>query len=397
MQMRRGILLALVFVLLLTPVASSALSVKLVNSDGELQSEIQGLKSENNVLTNLVDFFRTLDFNVNWNASLKKLIVNKKDREFRFRPDSKFVKTGSDEVALSRSPVLKDGALFLDVQSLVNLFGEHSSRSLIWNAARNHLQLRNQSEWNATQSKDDPIGEFIQQSEKDKDKGMLVVVDPGHGGRDPGAIGYSGLYEKKVVLQMAEKIKNVLSEGYPKINVRLTRSSDKFLPLQKRTQIANQLDADLFISVHANSGRSSVAKGFELFTLSGQASDPSAKELAEIENSALRYEGYSKDELDDVSWILWQLRSTIHTRESRRVARMMTSEMEETLPAKNRGMNQAPFWVLKDARMPAILVETGFLSNPEGERRLRTRSYQRKVARSIAEAVSRYRKNRSGQ
>lgn len=393
MHSRRGILLALVCLMVVLPATASAFSVKLVDTNGELQSEIDGVKTDNSVLTNLVDFFRTMDFDVDWDASLNNLIVDKESGEFRFRPDSKFVKTGSDEIALSSSPVLRDGNLFLDVQSLVDLFGKHSSKSLIWNATRNQIQLRSQNQWSGG-SDDDPIGEFIEESDP-SDDGMLVVVDPGHGGRDPGAIGYNGLQEKKVVLEMAKQLKAQLEGDYPDLNIRLTRSSDEFLPLQKRTQIANELDADLFISIHANSGRSSVAKGFELFTLSGEASDPSAKELAEVENSALRYEGYSKDELDDVSWILWQLRSTIHTRESRRVARMMLSEMENALPSRNRGLKQAPFWVLKDARMPAILVESGFLSNPEGERRLRTQSYQRKVARSIAEAVDNYRQKRS--
>lgn len=394
MRPRRGILVMLVIVLVFAPVASSAISLKLVNSDGELQSEIDGVKSGETVLTNLVDFFNTLNFNVDWDASLEKLIVDNDENEFRFRPDSKFIKTSGDRVALSSSPVKKNGTIFLEVQSLVDLFSEHSSRSLIWNEARSQLQLRSQSSWESDSSQD-PIGEFIQQNEKDRDDGLLVVVDPGHGGRDPGAIGYNGLYEKKVVLETSKKLRAQLRNSYPNIDVRLTRSGDEFLPLQKRTQIANELSADLFISIHANSGRSSVAKGFELFTLSGQASSPSAKELAEIENSALRYEGYSKNELDDVSWILWQLRSTIHTRESRRVARMMGSVMEDTLPSRNRGLKQAPFWVLKDARMPAILVETGFLSNPEGERRLRSSSYQSKIARAIAKAIDRYRTQRN--
>ncbi|MFB6344975.1 MAG: N-acetylmuramoyl-L-alanine amidase [bacterium] len=391
--MRRGILLVLVLGFLLTPMVSTAQSIELVNSSGELQSTIQSMKSDRNVLANLMDFFRALDFSVDWDESVSSLIVDNEGTQFRFRPESKFVRTGDNKIDLSQAPVFNEGALYLDIGSLVELFGKHSSKSLIWNNARNQLQLRNQSQWSTNEGQEDPIGEFIKGSQDDEK--MLVIIDPGHGGRDPGAIGTNGLQEKKVVLEMAQKMEQVMSQNFSEIDVRLTRSSDEFLPLQKRTQIANQLNADLFISLHANSGRSSVAKGFELFTLSGEASDPSAKELAKIENSALRYEGYSKDELDDVSWILWQLRSTIHTRESRRVASIVSSAMEERLPIRNRGLKQAPFWVLKDARMPAILVETGFLSNPEEERRLQTSTYQQKVARSIAEAVNSYRKKRS--
>ncbi len=221
------------------------------------------------------------------------------------------------------------------------------------------------------------------------------MVDPGHGGRDPGAIGPDGLQEKDIVLELSLALRDVLQNNYPKLNVELTRDSDKFLPLQKRTQIANQRNADVFVSIHANAGRSSTAEGFEVFTLSSDATDASAEELAEIENSALRYEGVPAEELNDISFILWQLRSTIHTRESRTVPRNIIDSLKARIPGKNRGVKGAPFWVLKDARMPAVLVESGFLSNPEEARRLTSESHQQDLAQAIGEGIDQYVSGRS--
>jgi N-acetylmuramoyl-L-alanine amidase len=129
--------------------------------------------------------------------------------------------------------------------------------------------------------------------------------------------------------------------------------------------------------------------------LSGEASDDSAKELAEVENSALRYEGVSAEDLEEVSFILWQLRSMIHNRESRSVADDILDAMSNRVSGENRGMRGAPFWVLKDARMPAVLVETGFLSNPEEARRLTRKSHQQDLARAIAEGISNHLDERS--
>lgn len=395
--MKKILLIFLSLLILLTPTISSALTLKMVETDGSLKATFPALNQGKRILADIDDFFGSLNFDISWNSSLERMEASGENSAFRFRPGSKFVRSNEDQLSLARAPIKEDGNLFVDVESLVDIVSEHSKYSMIWNDARQQVQLRNPSDWSSSKSEDkenkDPIGQFIDGTERSEKK-TLVVIDPGHGGRDPGAIGSNGLYEKEVVLKMGQALKEEIEDNHPQFEVRLTRDSDEFLPLQKRTQIANELDADIFLSIHANSGRTSVAKGFEVFTLSAEASDPSAKELAEVENSALRYEGYSKEELNDVSWILYQLRSMIHTRESRSVAEIISEAMEESLPIENRGMKQAPFWVLKDARMPAVLVETGFLSNPEGARRLADQNHREKVAKAIADGLNNYRRSR---
>ncbi len=376
----------------------SAVQIGLVDSTGTLKGTFPGIDRGKVVLADLDDFFRLLGFRTNWNSSIERMEVNNNSTSFRFRPGTGMILTSGNKLTPINKPIKQGGNLYLAIGSLVKLLSRHSGHSMIWNAARQQVQLQKPGEWSGdttgSKSGDDPVGKFIRK-ESPSDTRMVVMVDPGHGGRDPGAIGSNGLYEKKVVLDVGLKLRNVLRRKYSDIKVKLTRKTDKFVPLRKRTQIANQLNADAFVSLHANSARSSFAKGFEVFTLSGEASDPSANELAEIENSALRYEGYSKEELDDVSWILWQLRSTINTRESRVFAGAVVDQMSETLTNQGRGMSQAPFWVLKDARMPAILVETGFLSNPQEAQRLADEAYRRKVARAIAEGIGQFRKNQA--
>lgn len=399
--MRKYFFSMVALVLLVYPVAVPGMTLKMVGTDGSLRGTFPGLEQGEAILADLDDFFDSLDFSVDWNSSLQRMEVSKDGSTFRFRPGSEFVRTPEDRLDLTSPPVKESGNLYLDVESLVRLVRNHSEESMIWNDARQQVQLRNPDNWSGDEgdsgNSEDPIGEFINESQDTggSGDGTLVVVDPGHGGRDPGAIGSNGLQEKQVTLDMALALREVLGEDYPDLNVELTRDSDNFLPLQKRTEIANKLDADVFVSIHANAGRSSIAKGFEVFTLSSDASDNSAKEIAEVENSSLRYEGVSAEELDEVSWILWQLRSTFHTRESRDVAGDIIEVMEENLPGENRGIKRAPFWVLKDARMPAILVESGFLSNPEEAQRLADEAYQRKVARSIADGISEHQASRS--
>lgn len=394
--MRKSWFVCLLVCFLVIPGALPGTTLKMISPDGSLQGEFPGISNGDALMANLTEFFESLGFEISWSSALQRLEVSRDDEKFRFRAESEYVRTPENRLSLSTSPVRKSGELYLDVQSLVRLVQKHSEEEMIWNEARQQVQLQAPGDsWEGpgTDSGEsgDPIGQFIDESESESsDDGTLVMVDPGHGGRDPGAIGPDGLQEKDIVLDLSLALRDVLRNDYPNLNVELTRDSDEFLPLQKRTQIANQRDADVFVSIHANAGRSSVAKGFEVFTLQSDATDASAEELAEIENSALRYEGVPADELNDISFILWQLRSTIHTRESRNVATDILDSMEKHVSGENRGMHGAPFWVLKDARMPAVLVESGFLSNPEEARRLSNETHQQDLARAIAEGVNNY-------
>ncbi len=213
-----------------------------------------------------------------------------------------------------------------------------------------------------------------------------IVIDPGHGGRDPGAIGPSGLKEKDVVLKIAKELKKKLNtRGY---EVFLTRERDIYLPLPERTAIANTKNADLFLSIHANASRKRGAQGIETY-IYNFPSDEEARELAARENAI------SPEELTDLQYILYDLMATGKVNESSRLAHHVQHSLCYSLNHRysdngDRGIKQAPFYVLMGARMPAILVEVSFISNRLEERRLKSRKYQDKIVAAIGEGLNRY-------
>ncbi|MFQ5841221.1 MAG: N-acetylmuramoyl-L-alanine amidase [Thermodesulfobacteriota bacterium] len=213
-----------------------------------------------------------------------------------------------------------------------------------------------------------------------------IVIDPGHGGRDPGAIGPSGLMEKDVVLKIAKRLRKKLKKrGY---EVFLTRERDLYLPLEERTAIANTKKADLFVSIHANASRKRGAKGIETYILNF-ASDEETMELAARENAI------STKRLTDLQIILYSLRLNAKVNESSRLARHVQQSLSNSLNHRksshpDRGVKQAPFYVLMGARMPAILAEVSFISNRSDERRLKSRRYLDKISSAIAEGLNGY-------
>lgn len=222
-----------------------------------------------------------------------------------------------------------------------------------------------------------------------------VVIDPGHGGTETGAIGPSGVQEKELTLTIARELEASL-ESRLGIRVVLTRNEDANVPHDARTAIANQNQADLFISVHLNSSLGAGAHGAETYFLSADASDARAARRAEAENAGEASEGASGTSnltsgMDqDLELILWDLAQTHHLLESQRFAAMIQGELNQTLQLRDRGVKQAPFRVLNGAAMPAVLVELGFVSNPDEEKKLQDSAYRAELIASLTRAISRY-------
>jgi N-acetylmuramoyl-L-alanine amidase len=218
----------------------------------------------------------------------------------------------------------------------------------------------------------------------------VIVLDPGHGGKDPGAIGaYSKTYEKNITLAMAKELKDVLRQkGY---TVYLTREKDVFIPLRKRTKIAQQYKADLFVSIHADSAKNKNAKGLSVYTLSDKASDAEAAALAERENKAdiiggVNLGGNSKE----VNDILISLSQTDSRNKSSKYATYLVKEMAKSTKLLKNTHRFAGFAVLKAPDIPSVLLEMGYLSNRSEEANLRKSAYRKKLAVSTANAVERY-------
>ncbi len=215
-----------------------------------------------------------------------------------------------------------------------------------------------------------------------------VVIDPGHGGSNTGAKGPGGILEKDLTLEVSMRLARMLREELG-CRVVLTRESDRALSLPERTAIANRERADLFVSVHANASPSRAASGYETFILSATASDAESKRIADEENAA----GGEADAAAAgfLELTLQDLVRAESLEESARFAGLVQRFMGSAMDSENRGVKQAPFWVLAGADMPAVLVEIGFITNPAESRRLASPAAQERIARSIATAVSAFR------
>ena len=221
---------------------------------------------------------------------------------------------------------------------------------------------------------------------------QTIVVDPGHGGHDPGATGPGGLQEKELTLDLARRLGAVLQEELG-VKVILTRTRDQFVPLQERTAIANRHKADLFVSIHVNAARGGTAAGTETYFLSSEATDNTARAAAAFENKVIELEagprGGSRDLLRS---ILWDLTQSEFQQQSSRLAEGVQNSLERALRQPSRGVKQAPFYVLGGAAMPAVLVEIGFISNPQEEERLQDEGYRDRIARALAAGVAAYKR-----
>ena len=217
----------------------------------------------------------------------------------------------------------------------------------------------------------------------------VVVIDPGHGGVDPGAISRTGVYEKTIVLDLARSLKTALDKG-GRVKAVLTRDGDVFIPLRERVAIARAADADLFLSLHADTVSRSQVRGLSVYTLSQTASDAEAQALADKENKADIVAGIDlSNEVPEVTNILIDLvqRETMNLSAgfAVRLIREVGKEKLEILPVNPHRF--AGFAVLKAPDVPSVLVETGYLSNAEDERMLRQPQYRAKLARALARAI----------
>ncbi len=219
----------------------------------------------------------------------------------------------------------------------------------------------------------------------------VVVIDPGHGGADPGTIGGSGVYEKHITIAMARQIKKTLEQsGHYKVV--LTRDRDVFIPLRDRVKRSRKAGADLFISIHADSIKDKTISGSSVYTLSEKASDKEAARLAEKENKADLVAGIDlnaqKDEL--TAFILLDLARRDSMNESAKFANVLVGELKRSSKVLRNTHRFAGFAVLKAPDIPSVLVELGFLSNTKDERNLRSKAYRQKIATAMLAGIDRY-------
>ncbi len=223
--------------------------------------------------------------------------------------------------------------------------------------------------------------------EKEKWRIDTIVIDPGHGGKDPGCVGENGIYEKHLTLSIARALRDELQKRL-NVKVVMTRDRDEFVPLKKRTQIANRSGGKLFISIHIDANRVKSLRGHTVYFM-GPAKTDEAREAAQFENSVIRFEDspHSYEGISDAAFILAANAQNSFNRESQELAALAAEAIARETGSHNIGVRQAGFYVLYGASMPNILVECGFMSNGADRRNLTDPYYQKKLAEALCKAV----------
>lgn len=226
---------------------------------------------------------------------------------------------------------------------------------------------------------------------KNKMKFDVVVIDPGHGDHDPGSIGYHGIKEKNVVLEIAKKVGNYIKESPEMAGVKVvyTREDDTFIDLEERGSIANRAEGDLFVSIHCNAHTSPQPYGAEVFFL-GLERSKSALETMKRENNVIRADNTRTKELTPEELLVYELANSGYIANSEKIAGMIEHQLDDRAARRSRGVKQARLVVLYHASMPAVLVETGFISNPNEARYLTSERGQAYIASAIFRAIRNY-------
>jgi len=253
------------------------------------------------------------------------------------------------------------------------------------------IQMSSEAEANARKTR---TYERELQRQRDKWKMDVVVIDAGHGGDDPGAIGATGTREKDITLSVALKLGKLIEKNLPDVDVVYTRKTDKFVELYRRGQIANQNGGKLFISIHCNSmpRKNRTENGFEIYLLRPGKTE-NALRIAEKENEVVKLEpGYENryQKLTEENFILLTMAQSAYAKYSEHFAEILTQEMSKHLGITNNGVKQAGFYVLVGASMPNVLVETGYISNRQDEKYLKSAKGQQRVAQAIFNGVKRF-------
>ena len=302
-------------------------------------------------------------YNLDWEWDLvsQRIEVKKGTSSVVLRPDSDLALVNNKTIRLDHPVEYKDGAAYIPVKTAIflseDIFG--LKRPIF---AKKYYQIK------------------------------TVVIDPGHGGKNIGGVGKYGTKEKSIVLDISKRLKrNLEKQG---LTVYLTRDRDRFISLYKRTEFANNKNADLFISVHANASRYSRAKGFEVYYLS-EATDDNARALAAAENASLKFEekvAGRNEALSQLNPTAWDLLLSEHRRESKELAYYIYNMTADNLGMRKRGVKGARFVVLKGAIMPAVLIEVGFLTNRREESKLKKTSFRGKIADLLSRSILAYKR-----
>ncbi len=423
---QKKILAGIVIITLLSVNAWAENNLTIHDNINHLTVQVKGAKFNNYDFISFEDIAKILGLEYKWNPITDRVEIVKEPNEIVFVKGKNTVLVNNRIIQMTPSLQLIGTRLFIPVEFVEAQFGNIFNCKITWNKQTNTLSidsvtpltsLREKERQNIVFAKglEEPMVRtypYLHKGEpnsssfaegKIMETGTIpeslrirfVVIDPGHGGKDPGAIGKNGLKEKDVNLYISKKIKELLESHIPGMKCLLTRDGDYFIPLSERAALANYKKVDLFISIHSNAAFSREANGFEVYHLSTEACDDEARIAAVAENEAVNLEdaqnkGDKGKQLNNIEMILGQLAQEEFIGQSQELSGFILESACRKLGAVDRGIKGAFFMVLKDALMPAVLVECGFISNPIEETNLRSTSFKDEISLAIAEGVTSY-------
>ena len=354
--------------------------LKLIENN-ELIGEIRTI--QNKQLFSINDFIKITNSKKFINDKTEKIIFYIDDKKIKITNQIAFVMIDDNLFQLSSKTVKQNNDYYVPTESFLSIINSLST-SISISLNTNQINLERIVEIPKKTVKVDL------KSEKEKWEFKTIVIDAGHGGKDPGAVGYRGTKEKDIALDVAKRLEKKISKNMD-VKVVMTRDEDVFLRLSERTKIANENNGSLFISIHTNAAEDRRASGFETFLIGLNKNEYAAK-VAARENAVLELEGKSGQELTGEDLIQATIAQAAFASSSETFADMVQKEIKKRVQSRDRGVKQAGFVVLARASMPNVLVELGFISNPAEEKKLRSPQYRDQLATAIYRAVQQYEK-----
>ena len=318
------------------------------------------------------------------NDKTKKIVIYIDGLKIKLSQNIAFIVI-DDKIYQMQSKLIKSNdEYYVPIDDFFNILSVHGSNHQSIDYATMSISLNSKIK----NTKEIPTVNVDLTKEKNRWKLDTIIIDPGHGGKDPGAIGYRGTKEKDITLDVAKRLVKKIERNM-NINTILTRDEDIFIRLQDRTKLANSNNGKLFISIHANSAEDRRANGFETYMI-GMNKNAAAVRTAARENAVLDLEGGSATKLTDEALIKVTIAQSGFANGSEKFAALVQEEMNKRLQSKDRGVKQAGFYVLAYASMPNVLIELGYLSNPAEEKKLKSSQYKDALATSIYRAIEKY-------
>ena len=371
----------LFIIFLITQLFSNTETKLKLLENNQLVGEVSTIQNKN--LISINDFIKITNSKNFINDKTEKIIFYIDDKKIKLTNQIPFIMIDDNLYQLSSNVIKRNNNYYVPAKSFFSLVNNLSNTASI-NLYTNEINFSKLVEVSKKTIKVDLS------SEKEKWQFKTIVIDAGHGGKDPGAVGYRGTKEKDIALDVAKRLEKKLAKNMS-VKIVMTRDEDIFLRLSERTKIANESNGSLFISIHTNAAEDRRASGFETFLI-GQNKNEAAVRVAARENAVLELEGSTGKKLTDEDLIKATIAQSAFASKSEQFASLVQKEIKKRVQSKDRGVKQAGFYVLMGASMPNVLVELGFISNPSEEKKLRSPQYRDQLATAIYRAVEQYQK-----